>query len=317
MNGLAFSSPSRLLLLLVVAALAVAYVVRQRRASRYALRLPGLDLLASVAPSLGWRRHAAAVGMLLAMTGATAAFAEPTAQVQVPRERATIVVALDVSLSMQATDVDPDRITAAKAAATSFVEGLPDRFNVELVAFSGSATAVVPATQEHDEVVQAIAGLTLGEGTAIGEAVLTSVGAVAAVPTAVGQDAAPAHVVLLSDGANTQGRPVSVAVARAKAAGLPVSTIAYGTEEGTVTVQGDVVRVPVDAPALADLAEATRGQSYTAASGKELEGVYADIGSSVGTTTERREVGGGVAALALVAAVGAAGASLVWSPRSV
>ncbi|MCW2779037.1 MAG: von Willebrand factor [Frankiales bacterium] len=317
MSGLSFASPWRLSLLAVVAALAVAHVVLPRRRSRYAVHLPGLDLLAAVAPRLGWRRHAAAVGMLLAMTGATAAFAEPTAQVQVPRERATVVVALDVSLSMAATDVAPDRITAAKAAATAFVRGLPDRFQVGLVAFSGSAATVVPATQEHTAVVDAIARLGLGQGTAIGEAVLASVDAVAAVPTAVGTGAAPAHVVLLSDGANTQGRSVASAVQRAQAAGLPVSTIAYGTADGTVAVQGELVRVPVDAPALADLAAQTGGRSYAAATGDELQDVYASIGSSIGTTTERREVGSGVAALALAGAVVAAGSALLWSPRSV
>lgn len=317
MTGLSFASPGRLALLVLVIGLGVLYVVRQRRASHFALRLPGLDLLASVAPSLGWRRHVAAGSMLLALTAAVAAFAEPTAEVQVPRERATVVVALDVSLSMQATDVDPSRIAAAKAAATTFVEGLPARFNVGLVAFSGNASAVVPATQQHEDVVQAIAGLQLSQGTAIGEAVMTSVDTVQAVPTAVGQKAAPATVVLLSDGANTQGRPVSTAADRARAAGLPISTIAYGTAEGTVAVRGELVRVPVDAEALADLAQQTGGKAYTAASGKELQGVYADIGSSVGTTTQRREVGSGVAALALLATVGAGAAALVWSPRSV
>ena len=317
MSGLAFGSPERLALLLAVVALGVAHVLVQRRRSRFALRLPGLDLLASVAPRLGWRRHAAAVGMLLALTGATAAFAEPTAEVQVPRERATVVVALDVSLSMQATDVEPDRITAAKAAAERFVEGLPERFRVGLVAFSGSAQVVVPPTQDHAEVVAAIAGLRLGEGTAIGEAVLTGVSAVQSVPDAGGTDAVPAHVVLLSDGASTQGRSIATGAEQARAAGLPVSTIAYGTAEGEVLVQGDRVRVPVDAPALARLAEDTGGTAYSAASGDELEQVYADIGSSVGTRTERREVGGSLAGLALLGAVTAAGSALAWSPRTV
>ena len=249
MSGLSFASPGRLWALLLVAALAVAYVLAQRRAPRYAVRLPGLALLASVAPRLGWRKHAAAALVLLSMSTATAAFAEPRADVQVPRERATIVVAMDVSLSMAATDVAPDRITAAKAAAVAFVEGLPERFNVGLVAFSGSASVVVPATQEHAAVTAAIERLTMGNGTAIGEAVATSLSAVAAVPgSGTSSEATPAHVVLLSDGANTAGRPLSSAVEDARAAGVPVSTIAYGTQEGEVTVEQRSVRVPVDTP---------------------------------------------------------------------
>ena len=309
-----FTSPERLWLLAAVAALAVAYVLLQRRRSRYAVRLPGLALLAQVAPRLGWRRHVASVALLLSMTGATAAFAEPRAAVEVPRERATVVVALDVSLSMAATDVDPDRLTAAKAAAVEFVEGLPERFDVGLVAFSGSASVAVAPTQDHAAVAAAIEDLAMGNGTAIGEAVASSLTAVAG--TRTGAEDVPAHVVLLSDGANTVGRPVGVAAEDAVAAGVPVSTIAYGTQEGEVLVERQRIRVPVDAPALAALAEDTGGTAYEAASGDELEDVYADIGSTVGTTTESREVSAGVAGLALLSAVGAGAAALAWSPRS-
>jgi Ca-activated chloride channel family protein len=309
-----FTSPERLWLLVAVAALAVAHVLLQRRRSRYAVRLPGLALLASVAPRLGWRTHVASAALLLSMTGATAAFAEPRARVEVPREQATIVVALDVSLSMAATDVDPDRLTAAKAAAVEFVEGLPARFDVGLVAFSGSASVAVAPTQDHAAVAEAIEELAMGNGTAIGEAVASSLTAVAG--TRTGVEDVPAHVVLLSDGANTVGRSVGAAVQDAVAAGVPVSTIAYGTQQGEVRIEQQRIRVPVDAPALAGLAEDTGGQAYQAASGDELEDVYADIGSTVGTTTETREVSAGVAGLALLSAVGAGAAALAWSPRS-
>lgn len=311
---MSFTSPERLWLLLAVAALAVAHVLLQRRRSRYAVRLPSLALLTSVAPRLGRRRHAASVALLLSMTGATAAFAEPRAQVEVPREQATIVVALDVSLSMAATDVDPDRLTAAKAAAAEFVEGLPPRFDVGLVAFSGSASVTVAPTQDHAAVAAAVEDLATGNGTAIGEAVASSLTAVAG--TRAGVEDVPAHVVLLSDGANTAGRSIGAAVQDAVAAGVPVSTIAYGTQEGEVRIEQQRIRVPVDAPALAALAEDTGGRAYEAASGDELEEVYADIGSAVGTTTESREVSAGVAGLALLSAVGAGAAALTWSPRA-
>lgn len=317
LDSLGFASPLRLWALLAVLAVGAAYVLLQRRRARYAVRLPGLDLLASVAPRLGWRRHVPAALLLAAMTSATAAYAEPTAEVDVPRERATIVVTLDVSLSMAATDVDPDRITAAKAAAQSFVDGLPERFNVGLVAFSGTASIVVPPTLEHQRVTDAIATLGLGGGTAIGDAVSTSMEAVRGVPGGSGEETVPAHVVLLSDGANTAGQPISVGMEQANAAGVPVSTIAYGTPDGVVQTRGGLMRVPVDAPALADLAEQTNGRAYQAASGEELSAVYDDIGSQVGTTTERREVGAGFAGLALLAAVAGGASALAWGPRSV
>lgn len=317
MTGLTFASPGRLWLFTAVLTLAAAYALMQRRRPRYAVRLPGLALLTAVAPRMGWRKHAASALLVIAMTGSTAAFAEPSADVQVPRERATIIVALDVSLSMSATDVSPDRLTAAQAAAVEFVQGLPDRFNVGLVAFSGSASVVVPATQEHTAVTDAIGRLTMGNGTAIGEAVSSSLEAVAAVPGAASEtDPTPAHVVLLSDGANTVGRPVAAAVEQAVAAGVPVSTIAYGTQQGEVMIQQQRIRVPVDAPALAELAADTDGTAYEAASGDELETVYEDIGSAIGSTTERREVGDVAAGLALLAAVGAGAAALAWSPRA-
>jgi len=315
MDGLTFNSPHRLWALVLVGALLVAYVLMQRRRSRYAVHLPGLDLLASIAPKLGWRRHLPAALLLLSLTGATAAFAEPSADVQVPQERATVIVALDVSYSMAATDVTPDRLSAAKAAAEQFVTQLPARFNVGLVAFSGRASVVVPATQEHGAVSGAIEMLTLGNGTAIGDAVLASLDAVHALPGAQGAMAVPAHIVLLSDGANTVGSPVSEAERQALSAGIPVSTIAYGTQNGIVTLGRESIRVPVDSPALADIAQQTKGKSYAAATGGELEDVYRSIGRSVGTTTEHREVSGGAAGLALLLTFGAAASAAALTPR--
>jgi Ca-activated chloride channel family protein len=211
--------------------------------------------------------------------------------------------------------VSPDRITAAKLAAEQFVTQLPERFNVGLVAFSSSAAIVVPATQEHAAVSDAIAALRLGTGTAIGEAVLASLQAVQAVPGASGSQAAPAHIVLLSDGANTVGTSVEAAEAQAVSAGVPISTIAYGTQDGVVTVGGEAIRVPVDGPALAALAQRAGGKSYEAVTGDELKSVYSDIGSSVGTTSERREVSAGVAGLALLVAIGAAASAAAMAPR--
>ena len=316
MGGLSFDAPGRLLLLLAVAALLAGYVWAQRRRPRYAVRFSELDLLASVVPrTSAWRRHVPSALLLLALTALTTGFARPQAAREVPRERATVVVALDVSLSMLAQDVDPDRITAAKAAARSFVAGLPSRFNVGLVAFSGTASVVVAPTLDHASVERAVDDLQLGAGTAIGEAVVASLDALSAVPGEQGQSAPPARVVLLSDGANTKGRPISAGVALAQDVGVPVSTIAYGTPDGVVEVEGQRIRVPVDGPALRALAEETDGQSYEAESGDELDRVYEDIGSSVGTTVEQQEVSDLFAGAGFLLALTAAATALLWSPR--
>ena len=314
--NLAFLAPVRLWLLLVVAALLVAYVLLQRRRPVYAARFTELDLLASVVPrSAAWRRHLPAGLLLLSLVALTTAFARPEADVQVARERATVVIALDTSLSMQATDVEPDRITAARESAAAFVEGLPDRFNVGLVSFSGTAAVVVPPTRDHAAVQDAVRRLRLGPSTAIGEAVFASLAAVDTVPGEPGQAPPPARIVLLSDGTNTQGRPVPTAADAALEAGVPVSTIAYGTAEGVVEVEGELVPVPVDELALERLALSTEGSAFTAESGEELSEVYEDIGSQVGTTTERRELTDVVTGVGLLLAVAAAAGSLLWGAR--
>ena len=313
---MSFLAPERLWLLLAVAGLLVAYVLLQRRKPAYAVRFTELDLLASLVPrSSAWRRHVPAGLLLLSLVALTTAFARPETDVQVPRERATVVVALDTSISMEATDVSPDRITAARESAAAFVAGLPEEFNVGLVSFSGSASVVVPATQDHELVVSAVRALELGPSTAIGEAVFASLDAIRAVPGEPGQEPPPAAVVLLSDGTNTVGREVSEAAQAAVEAGVPVSTIAYGTPEGVVEVQGQLIPVPVDQPALERLAETTGGTAFEAQSGEELSDVYEDIGSSVGTTTERREVTATVTGVALALGIAAAVASLVWGAR--
>ena len=310
-----FLAPGRLWLLLAVAGLAAGYLYVQRRRPSYAARFTELDLLRSVAPRFpGWRRHVSAGLLLLSLLLLTVAFARPQAEVEVARERATVVIAIDTSLSMEATDVDPDRITAARVSASRFIDDLPPALDVGLVSFSGEAGVVVPPTQDHAAVTAAVQTLELGPSTAIGEAVFASLAAARSVQPPDGPPP-PARIVLLSDGTNTVGREVSAAASAAIDAGVPVSTIAYGTPEGVVEVQGQLVPVPVDVQALADLADATGGRAYTAESADELTEVYEDIGATVGTTTELQEVTARVTGLGLLAAFAAAVASLVWSAR--
>jgi Ca-activated chloride channel homolog len=309
-------SPIWLLTLIPVAALAVAYLVVQRRRHRYAVRFATLPMLDRVVPRRpAWRRHLPATVVLIALALLGLAAARPEVALRVPYDRATVMVAIDTSASMAATDVPPSRMEAAKAAASAFVEQLPDTVNVGVVAFSGTSAVVVPPTTEHDEAQAEIEALTLGRGgTAIGEAVLSSVEQVQRMTAEADGEPVPTRVVLLSDGDNTAGRSPDQAAAAAVEAGLPVSTIAYGTPNGTLP-GGSGQPVPVDQEALRALAETTGGTSYTAESGEELRSVYADIGSSIGWRTEPREITPYLAALGLLGACGAGAMSLRWFSR--
>ncbi|WP_433166282.1 VWA domain-containing protein [Kribbella sp. CA-247076] len=308
-----FEQPLWLWLLVLVAALIAAYLVAQRRRSKYAVRFATLPMLEKVAPTRpGWRRHAPAVAFLAALTVLTIAIARPVADVRVPRERATIVVAMDVSNSMAATDVAPNRFEVAQQAAVEFVQELPDKFNVGLVSFARTATVVAPPSTNHQATVDAINSLELTDSTAIGEAVLTSLQAVRTIDP---DDPPPSRIVLLSDGGNTSGSPIEEAAEAATEAGVPVSTIAYGTPDGTVNIEGRDIPVPADTEALQGLADATSGEFYAAESDEQLRDVYSDLQSSIGWTTEPREITNLVAGIALVAALLAALASLLWFSR--
>jgi Ca-activated chloride channel family protein len=321
---MSFLAPERLWLLIAVAALAVAYVLLQRRRPRYAMRFTNLALLDRVAPRRpGWRRHLPAGLFLLMLVLLVTGFARPAAEVRVPRERATVMVVFDTSPSMEAVDVAPSRLLAARNAAHAFIDQLPLRFNVGLVTFSGSAAVIVPPTLDRDAVLASVERLeATGQGTAIGDAIVTALGAIAnfdaqnnAAQDNRAADPPPARIVLLSDGGNTAGASPRAGAAEAAAAGVPVSTIAYGTPGGTVEIQGRSIPVPADGPTLRQVAEETGGTFYEAASGEELRQVYEDIGSSVGYRTERREISARFIGLALAAAAAAAAASLTWFAR--
>ncbi|XRQ14005.1 VWA domain-containing protein [Actinomadura welshii] len=313
---MSFLDPLRLLLLLALPVLIAAYVVMQVRRGRYAVRFTNLALLDKVAPARpGWRRHLPAAVFLLMIGLFVTGFARPAADMQVPREQATIMLALDVSHSMQATDVRPNRLEGAKEAARTFLERVPDRFNVGLVSFSGAAAVAVPPTTDRQALLAGIDGLRLGPRTAIGEGVLVSLDAIAGFGAQFGDQAPPARIVLLSDGTNTAGREPEDAVQRATQAGVPVSTIAYGTPEGVMYQNGQMIPVPVDGPALERLAQSTGGGYYEAASGDELRGVYEDIGSSIGYRTEQREIWGWFIGAGLLLSCAVAAASLLWFSR--
>lgn len=319
--ALTYLAPDRFWLLLGVAALAGAYVVLQSRRRSYTVRFTNLDLLQSVAPkSPGWRRHLPAIVTLMAICALVVAVARPAREERVPRERATVIMAIDTSLSMMAEDVPPDRLTAAQAAAKTFLTILPDQINVGLVSFNGTGTIVVPPTTDRARVRNAIDRLELDERTAIGEAIFTALQAVRQAPVADGDEDnedVPARIVLMSDGKTTVGRPDSVGAQAARDAGVQVHTIAFGTDHGVITLPNEPAPVPVDVDreALARVAETTDGKAFTAASEGELREVYRNIGSSIGYELEFREVGlwfvgVGMALLFLSSAL-----SLLWFSR--
>ena len=312
-----FLSPWWLLAVLPVLALAGAYVLRQRRRRAFAVRFSNVDLIRAVAPGgIGTvRRHAPAVALLVSLFILALAMARPSVDTKEPLERATVMLALDVSLSMQAEDVQPSRIVAAQQAAKDFVGQLPADFNVGLVAFSKSANVIVSPTKDHEAVVSAIDGLQLAEATATGEAVFTCLDAIASVPADGAEGPPPARIVLLSDGYRTFGRSIEDAAAAASNANVPVSTIAFGTDTGTVEINGSIQRVPVDRQALQQLAESTKGFYYEAASAEALQQVYQDMGSSIGYRTKAREIGVWFIGAGLLCGLAAAGMSLLWTSR--
>ena len=316
---LAFLDPERLLILLVIPLLVAAYIFATRRKNRRGMRFTNTSMLEVVVPKQSqWRRHLAVALSLLSLITLTAAFARPKTEVDVPRERATVVLVLDASLSMQATDVEPSRLDAAKAAARDFVEQLPEKYNVSVVSMAGSASILVPPTTAHNTVENAINSIRLQDSTAIGEGIATGLRALQQAPKDPNNpdSVAPGAIVLLSDGSNTVGRAPQQAAAEARAASVPVYTIAYGTENGYVDLEGKREPVPVNHKEMQQVADLSGGEYFAAATAEELATVYENIGSEVGYEKAEREVTSRFAgyglALAVLAALGAISLGARW-----
>ncbi|HEX7165819.1 MAG TPA: VWA domain-containing protein [Acidimicrobiales bacterium] len=317
-----FAHPGRLGLLVVVPLLAVAYAAGQVRRRRAAAAFAMAPMLSRVAPRrAGWWRHAVAAAFLAVTTVAVAGAAQPSVAGETTKERATVIVAIDVSDSMAATDVEPDRITAATAAARAFVRDLPNGFEVGLVTAGASPSVLVAPTSDRQLVEAALRRLELSPGTALGEAIFT---ALAAVPTdepesgrGAGATTEPSStIVLLSDGETTTGRPDSEAVEAAVEAGVPVSTIAFGTDDATVVSQGQTVSVPVNRAALRAIAEVTGGQFFAAATTNELRSVYDEIDAHLTVAPARVDVAHWFAGAALLLLVIASVVALVTTSRA-
>lgn len=312
-----FEASGRLAAFGALAVIALLYLLLSLRRRQFTVRFTNLPLLDTVAPKRpGWRRHIAALVFLAALAALLVAWAKPADEIEVPRERATVVLAIDTSLSMEATDVAPSRIEAAKSAALEFVAELPEQMNVGLVTFDGVARVRVTPTTDRLIVNRAIENIELGPATAIGEAILAGLDAIETAPLVDAEgEPIPATLVVMTDGKTTVGRPDATGSAAASEAEVPVSTIAFGTDRGTITIDGELQPVPVEVAPLQDIADVTGGRFFRAESLGELNSVYEDIGSSIGYATETVEVTDRFVGYAVVFLVISALLSLLWFQR--
>ena len=298
---MSFGWPFALLALLVLPAAVLVYVVYRRRVSRHAVPFPDVDLLL-VAAQRGRLRRYVPVGLAaLAMTGFLFALARPEVSRSVPKEQATIMLAIDTSGSMSADDVAPYRLRAAQDAALKFAERVPRQYKVGLVNFSGSAATLVSPTTDRVAFANAVETLRADGATAIGEAVFASLDALrSSQPGAVTLQSA--RILLLSDGENTVGRTPEQAAQAAREADVPVATVALGTPDGVLP---NGRPVPPNPEALKALAESTGAASYESRDADSLSNVYEKLGSVIGTEQVLQEVTAwpaGIAALLLALA---------------
>ncbi|MDQ2740388.1 MAG: VWA domain-containing protein [Actinomycetota bacterium] len=312
---MSFTHPLWFLIGLVVLALIVGYVIAQRRVRRHTLRFANLELLEKVAPRRpGRHRHLPTGVILVGLILLTVALAGPTADAKVPRNRATVMLAIDVSLSMESTDVSPNRLDAAKEAATEFVKDLTPGVNLGLVAFAGISTVLVSPTTDRAPAIAAIASLKLDQRTATGDAIISCLQTIDLfAKTISGTDGpAPARIVMMTDGKRTVGRTEMEAAKQAAGAKIPVSMIAFGTDHGTINFDGSIVPVPLDTSAMQQIAQISGGDFHTAATATELKSVYSQLGEQIGYEIKQQDVSRPwLIAGTLLVMLGAAGALVI------
>jgi Ca-activated chloride channel family protein len=310
-----FISPLALLALLAVPAALLAHRAAQRRRRRYPVRYPALATLAAVMPrEPQWRRHVPVALFSLALAALAFALARPQKTVAVPVERASVVLVTDVSRSMSADDVGPNRLDAARSAAARFLDQVPEGLRVGLVTFSDAAQTLQTPTTDHDLVSDALRTLQPLNGTATGAGLRTALDDLK-LDEGSSKSRPPAAIVLLSDGAAKDGDAAFVAAEEARRLRVPIYTVALGTPDGAITAGGRFMRVPPDPEALERIAETSGGLSFEAEDSDELDAVYERLGSQIGTKPEKREITSLFAGGALLLLGGALIASLRWSGR--
>jgi Ca-activated chloride channel family protein len=293
---MSFQSPLALIGLVLVPVLVGLYVVRERRRQSYATRFttPGLlPNLVDVAP--GWRRHLPLALFVVALAAMIVGVARPHASVSVQREEATVLIAIDSSLSMSSQDIRPSRLIAAQRAAQAFVDGMPKKFRVGVIGFTGRAYVAVPPTEERGLVRSALRSLKSGQGTALGDALALGSRLARAERTSDGA-IPPTAMLVISDGAQMSGRTTpEVAAAQAKSLHIPVYTVVVGTPDGVVNVPlaggyQAQLRVPPNPETLRSVARLTGGQFFTATDQARLRQIYEKLGSRLGHRRESREI---------------------------
>jgi len=313
-----------LLFVVIVAALIGLYFVAQRARRKRLQQFANTELLDSVAPERPSRwRHIPAVLLAISLLLCTIAIAGPTHDERLPRNRAVVMLAIDVSQSMRATDVEPDRLAAAKEASKQFVDELTPGINLGVIAYAGTATVLVSPTTNRDASRRAIDNLQVADRTATGEAVFTALSSISTVGAVIGggDTPPPARIVLFSDGKETQPsnpdnpKGAYTAARTAKDQGVPISTISFGTPTGSVEVNGERVPVPVDDEMMKKIAELSGGESYTASNIEELNKVYGTLQDQIGYETVRGEATTGWLRLGALVAALAALASLLINRR--
>lgn len=312
-----FLAPERLWVLVVVPLLVAGYIYLVLRKKKTGMRFTNTAVLSRVVPKQSqWRRHLAVALSLAALVALSFAWARPNGIEMVPRERATVVVVIDISRSMEAADVKPTRLEAAKQAALSFVRALPAQYNVSVVGLSGNPSVRLPPTTDRVQAQQAINSLKVQDSTAVGESIYTALNALQLAPRGTDSSPAPGAIVLLSDGQNTAGRSPAQAAAEAKKQQVPVYTIAYGTDNGYVDLDGKRERVAPDRELLTGIAQSSGGQAFSAESLDQLNKVYNNIRSEVGQTPVKKETtalwAGYGLAFAVVAALAAVSLGARW-----
>lgn len=317
-----FRWPVVLLCLLLLPLLLIVYTVRERRRSRAVARFANPALMPNLVKSTPrWRRHVIPVVLLLALASLLVGAARPQRPVLADKRAATIVLAMDTSRSMSATDIKPSRLAAARTAARTLVAALPADGRVGVVAFTRSVYVLNTPTDDRSVISGSLDALKISGGTAIGDAIAQSQKLVQADTRKATTSTQPAAaIVLLSDGSSTEGKigPVTAATA-AKKAGVPVYTVSLGTASGTIKdpATGGTTSVAPDPKALAAIAKAGGGQSYTARNAIQLKSIYQHIGKKIGTEQKQQDLGVGFIGLATLLLLGSTGLSLRWFRRAI
>jgi Ca-activated chloride channel homolog len=308
---MSFEWPLMLFGLGLLPLLALGYWLAQRRRRAYTLRFTNLELLRVVAgPRPGMRRHVPPLLFLLGLAALLLSLARPSAVVAVPRDQAAVVLVMDVSGSMTADDLSPNRMEAAREAALAFVASLPEGTQLGLVSFSSQAAVQAPLTRDHAQVAQAIRSLQPGGGTAIGDGLDLALGQLAGRPAAEGEGRPPARVILLSDGESQAGLPPAEIAGRAREEGVAVDTVGIG-QRGRVAYVGDQP-VRLDEATLQAIADTTGGSYYYAAASGELARIYASLGSQVAWVEESTELTAPLAAFATLLLLAGGTLGLRW-----